>query len=169
MNEIASLQNDNLLMKNKARAMKDVGIQTDVEDVKVQRIPERDPSGENDIEVYSCVLKNLQNFEREHSQMKTKRKKARKKGQKQWTSIWNTEQPWKRLILENHTVEARTKPGLFTTVSVSESRKRGECNPGNWMKEFQWEKWGGSWGGRTAFDPAGHPVEKVQEILNKLL
>ena len=84
-------------------------------------------------------------------------------------TIWNEGEKWKRLILENHTQDERAKPGLFTTVTDKKYEKYGECNPGEWRREFQWKKWGNSSGGRTFFDPAGHPVEKVQEILNKLL
>ena len=136
------------------------------EEEEVERISKREPSGQNDEEIHTCVLDKLKKFKEEHPQIKLK--EVGKIGAAHFTIIWNTEQEWKRLILENHQMDYRTKPGLLTSITLEQSRKLGECNPGNWMKEFQWEKWGKSMT-RTFFDPAGHTVEEVQEILNKLL
>ena len=184
LERIAALQKSNDLTKDQARAMKekvlrDAGIQTEIEDPEPedeyvdteegQWIPVRVPSGMNDQEVHTCVWKVVDKFVRENPQMKTGILGRLGTGKPHYMKIWNQEQQWKRLILENHSVHDRTKPGLLTTVTLAKCKQKGESNPGEWMKEFQWEKWGNSYGGRTFFDPAGHPVEKVQEILNKLL
>ena len=188
LERIAALQKSNDLTKDQARAMKekvlrDAGIQTEIEDPEPEeyvdaeevqsppdpRIPVRVPSGMNDQEVHTCVWKVVDKFVRENPQMKTGILGRLGTGKPHYMKIWNQEQQWKRLILENHSVHDRTTPGLLTTVTLAKCKQKGESNPGEWMKEFQWETGGNAYGGRTFFDPAGHPVEKVQEILNKLL
>ena len=137
-------------------------------DDEVERIPERESSDGG--RIHASVLKQVNKFKKEHPHIETK---WWNHGgvHRAYMTIWNKEQKHKRLILENHTIGVRTKKGLFTTVTDAACIKYGEHvnpDPGRWKREFQWKKWGSS-PTRTFFDPAGHPVEKVQEILNKLL
>mgnify|MGYP000135586666 CR=1 FL=1 len=180
LKDIEELKKSGLLSEKDAQDCKDKvlredvrGLQGNIEeevveeiDEEIEMVPNRDPSGRNGEEIHSILLKQVETFKKENSHIQTK--VHGNQGSVFFMEIWNENAQWKRLILENHSMDYRTKHGILTTITIDSSRKKGEPNPGDWIGELGWEKWGRS-SSRTFFDPEGHPLEEVQEILKKLL